>query len=363
MRMRTVLVAMAAIGLVGGAMAHAADQTILGSGFTAKNPSTPEKRRVTVKAKEKSSPNTLVGDPVTTGASLTVRANGGSPTSQTFTLPATNSPTTGKPFWSGSIAKGFKYRDGKYENGPVGQVSIKKTAGGVFLIVAKISGKVAPLNVLPPNPGTSACALLDLLGGTTYSVQFAPADGLITNKDGVLYKQKKISVEGTCVVTTTTVTTTTTTTTTTIPVCSPNCGINTPCLTNGNCASGFCSGGLCKCPNKLFTFDISSNDGGSFDSAEWPGGTASQNGPTGCSVTINRPSNNIDIVGNLGDHFSVNSKAGYSSCTGTGGEDGDGCAPLSCPPAGIGSCEAGRPSCSAALNGSGSARYTVQCLQ
>jgi hypothetical protein len=43
-----------------------------------------------------------------------------------------------------------------------------------------------------------------------------------------------------------------------------------------------------------------------------------------------------------------------------------GCTVLSCPPAGIGSCSAGtsgRPSCSAALNGSGSARFVVGCSQ
>ena len=45
------------------------------------------------------------------------------------------------------------------------------------------------------------------------------------------------------------------------------------------------------------------------------------------------------------------------------GEDGDSCAPLSCPFAGVGSCCDGRPSCSVATNGSGSARYFVQCLQ
>jgi hypothetical protein len=141
----------------------------------------------------------------------------------------------------------------------------------------------------------------------------------------------------------------------------PDCALNKICVAASDCQTNFCSGNRCKCPSVTFTFNISSNSGGVFDSAEWPGGTATQNGPTGCSATINRPSGNIDLVGTLGNPFSVNSFAGYSACFGTGGEDGDGCQPVSCPPAGIGSCSSTRPSCSAALNGSGSARYFVQC--
>jgi hypothetical protein len=144
------------------------------------------------------------------------------------------------------------------------------------------------------------------------------------------------------------------------PSC-PDCALGKTCSGNSDCLTNFCSGGVCRCPAQLFTFNVNSNSGGVFDSAEWPGGTATQNGPTGCSLTINRPNNNIDQVCTLGAPFSVNSFSGYSSCAGSGGEDGDGCQPVSCPPAGIGSCCGTRPSCSAALNGSGSARYLVQC--
>lgn len=141
----------------------------------------------------------------------------------------------------------------------------------------------------------------------------------------------------------------------------PDCGIGGHCNSNADCTTNSCSGGTCKCPSQLFTFTVNSNNGGSFDSAEWPGGTQIGNGPSGCSVTIQNPNNNVDLVCSLANPFAVLSKSGYSSCAGTGGEDGDGCSPLSCPPAGVGSCCNGRPSCSAALNGSGSARYFVQC--
>ncbi len=144
------------------------------------------------------------------------------------------------------------------------------------------------------------------------------------------------------------------------PTCN-QCALNQVCATSTDCQTNFCTGNRCKCPMQDFTFQVDSNGGGLFDSAEWPGGTATQSGPPGCSVTINRPNNNVDLVCTLGAPFSVNSFTGYSTCFGTGGEDGDGCQPVSCPPAGIGSCCSGRPSCSAALNGSARARYFVRC--
>jgi hypothetical protein len=141
----------------------------------------------------------------------------------------------------------------------------------------------------------------------------------------------------------------------------PDCTIGQSCVVGTDCTTGLCVSAACTCGDHLFTFTVNSNTGGAFDSAEWPGGTQQQTDLPGCSATINNPSDNIDLVGILGDHFSVNSYTGYASCFGTGGEDGDGCQPNTCPPLGIGSCEATRPSCSAALNGSGSAKYFVQC--
>jgi len=141
-----------------------------------------------------------------------------------------------------------------------------------------------------------------------------------------------------------------------------DCSLGKTCNSGADCQTNSCNGGICRCPSTLFTFNISSNSGGVFDSAEWPGGSAAQSVPGGCSVTIKRPGDNIDLVCALGGGgFAVTGRTGFSNCFGTGGEDGDGCQVLSCPPAGIGSCCEARPSCSAALNGSGSARYFVQC--
>jgi hypothetical protein len=219
MAKRTVL-AFGAICCATG-LAWAVDQSILGNSITVKNPSTADKRKVTIKAKEKSSPNTIVGNPIATGGNLQVFLSGANFNNQFFFLPTGTSPTTGKPFWSGDTVKGFKYKDGKGDNGPVKSVKIKKSSGGQFSIKAVALGKLGTVTLVPPNPGTNSCVILDLGGGVTYSVKFGPGDGVIQNKGATLYKQKKPTIEGSCgfissTTSTTAVVTTTTSTTTTL---------------------------------------------------------------------------------------------------------------------------------------------------
>jgi hypothetical protein len=196
---------------------YAANQSILGNSITVKDPKPgldATKRKITCKAKEKGSSNTVVGNPVLTGGSLFVAANGGTDTSQTYALPQGQSGITGKDFWSGDAAKGFKYKDPKGENGPVKVAQIKKSPSGNFTVKAVITGKNGTISVLPPNPGTDSCCRLDLTGGDTYSVAFLPGNGQVTNKANTLYKHKKPTLEGICVTTTTTTTLLATTTTT-----------------------------------------------------------------------------------------------------------------------------------------------------
>jgi hypothetical protein len=203
----------------GAGLALAADQTILGNSITVKNPTTPDKRKIILKGKEKGSPNTVVGNPTTLGGQITLQLNGGTPSFTTWLLPQGTSGITGKQFWTGDTTKGFKYKDPKGENG-TGQVKvaqIKKSSSGAFTIKAVIQGKINQLPLLPspPNPGTSSCGALFLNGGDSYSIAFKLADGLVTNKGTTLYKHKKVTMEGSCLVTTTTTTTTTTSSTTT----------------------------------------------------------------------------------------------------------------------------------------------------
>jgi hypothetical protein len=203
------------------------------------------------------------------------------PTSQTFNLPQGTSPSTGKLFWSGDPVKGFKYKDPKYDNGPIKGLIIKKSGSGTFQIKATGLGKVAGVGVLPPNPGTDGCVLLEIVGGDSYSVQFGSLDGVITNKGALEYKHKKPSGEGTCVTTTTSTTAAPTTSTT--------------------------STTLCAAAN--FNYGITA-----FVSAtlrNWPGGSQFF-GTATCNVTVAAPSANISNLS--GDTWAVTSTNGFSSC-------------------------------------------------
>lgn len=209
MTQRAWFVTLLALALVPGV--HAADHTVLGSSLVLKNPSGAEKRKVTIKAKESASDDTLVGDPTATGATVTIDAAGGSPSTQTFTLPVGISPTTGKPFWSGDAVRGFTYKDPKGDNGAVKQAQIKRS-GGVFRVAIDVDGKLGAVDVTPPNPGTGACVLFSIGGGDSYSVRFA--DGRMTSRSNLLFQIAKPTGEGSCVPTTTTTSTSTSTTTT-----------------------------------------------------------------------------------------------------------------------------------------------------
>jgi len=177
--------------------AHAAEQTILASQLVVRNPSTPDRRKVVARARERASPNTLVGDPVSSGASLTIALRGATPSAQTYALPAGTSVPTGKPFWSGDAADGFRYRDAKGENGPVRAALIRKTVRGVFQAKAVIDGRLGAVSVLPPDPGTDGCVLFALGGGDSYVVQFGP-DGVVANTGATLFRISRATAEGPC---------------------------------------------------------------------------------------------------------------------------------------------------------------------
>jgi hypothetical protein len=129
-----------------------------------------------------------------------VTANGASSSSQTYPLPKGPSPVTGRPFWTGSALK-YEYRDARGENGPVRSAQIKRTSGGTFVIKAVVDGKLGDVDVtvVPPDPGSDGCLLLGLNGGDTYSVQFGPGSR-ITNVDSTLFKARRPTAEGSCVV-------------------------------------------------------------------------------------------------------------------------------------------------------------------
>jgi len=198
--------------------ARAADQTVRGATLIVKDRGTPDKRKITVKARETASDNTLVGDPIADGASVTIAVEGATPGTETYPMPTGTSAITGNTFWTGNAADGFKYSDKKGENGPVKNAQLK-LKGGVFQIKVSVNGALGAVSVVPPNPGSAGCAFVEIVDGDSYSIQFT--SGKVTNKGATLFKVAKPTGEGSCVPTTTTSTSSTTTTIPSLPHITP----------------------------------------------------------------------------------------------------------------------------------------------
>ena len=201
----TLCTAAVVVTLAAPGLGRAADQTVHGQLFVVQGSIRPNKQTILSTAKEGRSPNTLVGDPTTSGATLTVTANGANPTTQTFVLPA-GTGVRGRPFWIGDAARGlFKYRDPKALNGPVKLVILKLRNATFFVKVLASGGRNTTIAVVPPNPGTSACVLLAINGGDSYSVKFG-SDSRLVNRGARLFKAIHPPTQGTCVTTTTSTT-------------------------------------------------------------------------------------------------------------------------------------------------------------
>lgn len=171
-------------------------QTVAGKSLVIQDNSSgadPKKRRVEARAKEPSSPNTIVGDPTVGGATLEIIANGTNPTSQVFSLPASHWKAS-----PGVPGERYQYRDSRGENSPVTRAHIRKSASGVFTIKAKIDGRrdtAQSLDVVPPNDGTDGYMILEILGGDRYCVQFG-ADGKIRNRGARSFRASNPTSEG-----------------------------------------------------------------------------------------------------------------------------------------------------------------------
>ncbi len=174
-----------------------ADQTILGKRLLVRDPSAgtdAAKRKVVVTAKETSSPDTIVGSPLSAGAVLEVAANGSNSTSQTFVL-LQGTDGKGKSFWRDLSSTGFKYADPRGEQGPVKKVVFRRTPSGKFSLKVVILGKNGSLDVVPPAPGTDGYATLRFPGGDRYCVEYGPS-AQSKNDGAKLWRVSAVTVEG-----------------------------------------------------------------------------------------------------------------------------------------------------------------------
>jgi len=203
---RRVLVALALLSHSATIGALGADRVILGKRLTIEDPSTADRRRVRGSGKESATDVPSLSDPRTAGATLTVIANGGTDSNQTFALDATG--------WSAS-GNGYRYVGPTGADGdPVKRVVVKRTSGGTASITIMLRGNVGTqgIDAVPPNPGTSGGFILDVAGGDRYCVQLGgPAGGTTRRDDARRWDVRNASAEAGCPVSGATTTTTTTT--------------------------------------------------------------------------------------------------------------------------------------------------------
>src|SRR5262245_9727796 len=98
--------------------AHAADQAVLGAQFQVPDPrpgTDPSRRKLATTALERASDDTVVGNPLNGGATLTVFTQGASSANQSFVLPAAG--------W-GIVNGGFRYRRPSGNTGAITSVRL-----------------------------------------------------------------------------------------------------------------------------------------------------------------------------------------------------------------------------------------------
>jgi len=193
--MRRFVVASAA--LLVPILAFGADQSLLGKSLAVKSPPAgePGYRKIVVKA---DAPATLSGDPTTpansAGAILHVVVDGGTPSSQSFTLPQ-GIARTGKPFWRSLDGKGFDYVDRYGEHGPVQRVQLRRAASSNARLAVKIRGAANTIDVAPPNPGTAGDVTLAFAAGDRYCARFGP-DASVRNDGDRSFKVNRVLSAG-----------------------------------------------------------------------------------------------------------------------------------------------------------------------
>jgi hypothetical protein len=131
----------------------------------------PTRREVTLEAGERSSTHTILGDPTTGGAVLSITLSGSSSANQVFDLGAGIDLATGKPYWKASDT-GFIYKNRFGTNGPVKAARIELSNGGTFKLKVSAVAKHSPITLRPPNPGSFAFITFEIGGGDAYNIFF-----------------------------------------------------------------------------------------------------------------------------------------------------------------------------------------------
>lgn len=158
------------------------------------------KRKLDLSAKEKPSGDTLAGDPVTTGAFVQVLVFGlGGLQTQCVQIPSGIDRWYVKDY--GTLAY-FRYRVPS-GSGPVRGLALKSYPGLYFAISLKMDARYAPLDLVPPAPGSYLGAVITFPGGGQYAVNLGgTTGGIFAQNDAKALKIKTpkppLGNEGSC---------------------------------------------------------------------------------------------------------------------------------------------------------------------
>jgi hypothetical protein len=188
--------------------AAAVDRVILGKLLKIDDPSTATKRRVRGIGRETSTDVPSLSDPRVAGATLTVIANGGTDSTQSYALDAAG--------WK-AAGSGYRYKGPTGADGdPVRKVLLTRTANGRASITILATGNLGTQGILvtPQNPGASGGFVLDVAAGDRYCVRLGGLAGGTTRRDDARrWDIRNATAEAGCPAPDTTTTTSTTTTT------------------------------------------------------------------------------------------------------------------------------------------------------
>lgn len=117
---------------------------------------------------------------------------------------------------------------------------------------------------------------------------------------------------------------------------------------------------VASCPTTTYTFVVGSESNGAFIPAyRWVGGPDTYAPSENCTVTVARPTGQIDVVGTIGDAWRLVGFSGWGTCSLTSIEK-----PVCNSVLSVGTVTSNRPSCSSALVSGGRpswARASVTC--
>ena len=180
-KLKVLVVGIAALAVAG--VANAANHAVFGQTEVIKDPGqgapgTEAKRSIVnlFKTAKGTGPG-IVGNPVAVGATMSVITAAGS---QCYTFPQAG--------WSGSVAKGFKYKGKLVPGNPAVSGVVKQSGSGVFLLKTVLKAKFGPMNDLLQ--ANTADVLFRFVGGDSYCAHFG---GTVSKNDQKLFKAVKAS--------------------------------------------------------------------------------------------------------------------------------------------------------------------------